>query len=169
MLALLFVAGLGLLLLGAELLVRGASRLALSLGLTPIIVGLTVVSIGTSAPELAISIGSALSGTPDLALGNIVGSNIANVLLILGLVALVAPLVVHRQLMRLDVPIMIGASVLCFGMAFDGRIARWEGAVLVACAITYVVFLIRLARRQPQPAPADQALEPALEPDAGGP
>ncbi len=157
-LTLLFLAGLGLLLLGAELLVRGASRLALSLGLAPIIVGLTVVSIGTSAPELAISIGGALSGTPDLAMGNIIGSNIANVLLILGLVALVAPLVVHRQLVWLDVPIMIAASALCFGMAFDGRIARWEGAVLLVGAIAYVVFLIILARRHPEQVTDDPAL-----------
>ncbi len=159
MLTLLFLAGLALLLLGAELLVRGASRLALALGLAPVIVGLTVVSIGTSAPEMAISIGGALSGTPDLALGNIVGSNIANVLLILGLVALVAPLVVHRQLVWLDVPIMIAASILCFGMAFDGHIARGEGGVLVVCAIAYIVFLIVLARRHPEQVPDDPALD----------
>ena len=167
MLALLFLAGLGLLLLGAELLVRGASRLALALGLAPVIVGLTVVSIGTSAPEMAISIGGALAGTPALALGNIVGSNIANVLLILGLVALVAPLVVHRQLVWLDVPIMIAASVLCFVMALDGHIARWEGVVLLACAIGYVVFLIRLARRHPEQVPdtpSSEHAEPAPKP-----
>lgn len=160
-LLLLFLAGLVLLLMGAELLVRGASRLALALGLAPIIVGLTVVSIGTSAPELAISVGSALSGTPDLALGNVVGSNIANVLLILGLVALIVPLVVHRQLVWLDVPLMIAASLLCFGMALDGRIARWEGGVLVACAIAYIVFLIRMARRHPEQVPTDPALSDA--------
>ena len=157
---LLFVAGLALLLLGADLLVRGASRLALALGLAPVIVGLTVVSIGTSAPELAISIGGAVAGTPDLALGNIVGSNIANVLLILGLVALVTPLVVHRQLVWLDVPIMILASLLCFGMALDGRIGRVEGAVLLACALAYIVFLVRLAKRSPEQAPEDPALQP---------
>ena len=160
-LLLLFVAGLVLLLLGAELLVRGASRLALALGLAPIIVGLTVVAIGTSAPELAVSVGGALSGTPDLALGNVVGSNIANVLLILGLVALIVPLVVHRQLVWLDVPLMIAASLLCFGMALDGRIARWEGGVLLACAIAYIVFLIRMARRHPEQVPTDPALSDA--------
>ncbi|MDH5834396.1 calcium/sodium antiporter [Luteimonas kalidii] len=158
-LALLFVAGLGLLLLGAEALVRGASRLALALGLAPIIVGLTVVSIGTSAPELAISVGGALSGSPDLALGNVVGSNIANVLLVLGLVALVTPLVVQRQLVWLDVPIMIGASLLCLVVAFDGRIARWEGGVLLACAIAYILFLVRLARRSPEQVPEPSGLD----------
>jgi cation:H+ antiporter len=153
MLLLLFVGGLALLLIGAEALVRGASRLALAMGLAPVIVGLTVVSIGTSAPELAISIDGALSGSPDLALGNIVGSNIANVLLVLGLVALITPLVVQRQLVWLDVPIMIGASALCFLMALDGRIARWEGGLLLAGAISYTLFLIRLARRAPEQVP----------------
>jgi cation:H+ antiporter len=153
MLLLLFVGGLALLLIGAEALVRGASRLALAMGLAPVIVGLTVVSIGTSAPELAISIDGALSGSPDLALGNIVGSNIANVLLVLGLVALITPLVVQRQLVWLDVPIMIGATALCFLMALDGRIARWEGGLLLAGAIAYTLFLIRLARRAPEQVP----------------
>lgn len=156
-----FVAGLILLILGAELLVRGASRLALALGLTPIVVGLTVVSIGTSAPELAVSIGGALSGAPDIALGNVVGSNIANVLLILGLIALLVPLIVHRQLVWLDVPLMIAASVLVFAMALDGRIARWEGGVLVAMAIGYILFLIRMARRHPEQVPEDPALDRA--------
>lgn len=164
-LLLLFLAGLVLLLLGAELLVRGASRLALALGLAPIIVGLTVVAIGTSAPELAVSVGGALSGTPDLALGNVVGSNIANVLLILGLIALIVPLVVHRQLVWLDVPLMIVASLLCFGMALDSRIARWEGGVLVACAIAYILFLIRIARGHPEQVPIDPHLaEASMEP-----
>jgi cation:H+ antiporter len=160
-LLLVFAAGLALLLLGAELLVRGASRLALALGLAPIVVGLTVVSIGTSAPELAISLGSALSGTPDLAVGNVVGSNIANVLLILGLVALIVPLVVHRQLVWLDVPLMVAASALVFGMAYDGRIARWEGGVLVSCAVIYIVFLIRMAKRHPEQVPEDATLDDA--------
>lgn len=157
-LLLLFVAGLVLLLLGAELMVRGASRLALALGLSPLVVGLTVVSIGTSTPELAVSIGGAVSGTPDLALGNVVGSNIANVLLILGLVALITPLVVHRQLVWLDVPLMIAASAVVFAMAWDGRIARWEGALLVLAAIAYIAFLIRMARRHPEQVPEDPAL-----------
>ena len=130
-----FLAGLVLLLLGAEFLVRGASRLALALGLTPIVVGLTVVAIGTSTPELAVSLGGAFSGSTGIAVGNAVGSNIANVLLILGLVALVSPLVVHRQLVWIDVPIMIAACLLCFAMAADGQIARWEGIGLVRLSL----------------------------------
>jgi cation:H+ antiporter len=158
LLTLTFLGGLALLLLGAELLVRGASKLAIALGMAPIIVGLTVVSIGTSAPELAISVGGALAGTPDLALGNVVGSNIANVLLILGLVALVTPLVVHRQLVWLDVPLMIGASVLVFAMAYDGSIARWEGGTLLAGAVAYIAFLVWTARRHPEQVPEDPQL-----------
>lgn len=159
MLALLFLAGLALLLLGAEMLVRGASRLALALGLTPLVVGLTVVAIGTSTPELAISVGGALAGTPDIALGNVVGSNIANVLLILGLVALITPLVVQRQLIWLDVPIMIAVSLLTLLLAWDGRITRAEGALLMAGAAAYIGFLLWLARRRPEAAPDAEELD----------
>ena len=106
----LFVAGLGLLVLGAEWLVKGASRLAAALGISPLVIGLTVVAYGTSAPEMAVSVKSAWAGQPDLALGNVVGSNIFNVLFILGASAIITPLVVSSQLIRLDVPIMIGAS-----------------------------------------------------------
>ena len=150
MLLLLFLAGLAALILGAEFLVRGASRLALALGLTPLVVGLTVVSMGTGAPELAISLGAALQGAPDLAMGNIIGSNIANVLLILGLVALIVPLVVDKQLVWLDVPVMIGASLLVMLMAMDGRIARWEGGVLLLCAVVYIAKLLHAARKNPE-------------------
>ena len=106
----LFVAGLGLLVLGAEWLVKGASRLAAALGISPLVIGLTVVAYGTSAPEMAVSVKSAWAGQPDLALGNVVGSNIFNVLFILGASAIITPLVVSSQLIRLDVPIMIGVS-----------------------------------------------------------
>ena len=106
----LFVAGLGLLVLGAEWLVKGASRLAAALGISPLVIGLTVVAYGTSAPEMAVSVKSAWAGQPDLALGNVVGSNIFNVLFILGVSAIITPLVVSSQLIRLDVPIMIGVS-----------------------------------------------------------
>ena len=106
------IAGLVLLVAGAEVLVRGAGKLAAQFGIPPLIIGLTVVAFGTSAPETAVSVQAALDGKGDLAIGNVVGSNIANVLFILGLTALIAPLVVSRQIIRLDVPIMIGASLL---------------------------------------------------------
>ncbi len=144
----LFVAGLGLLVLGAEWLVKGASRLAAALGISPLVIGLTVVAYGTSAPEMAVSIKSAWAGQPDLALGNVVGSNIFNVLFILGVSALVAPLVVSSQLVRLDVPVMIGLSGLTLLMAGDGSIGRLDGALLFAGAIAYTVFQVRQSRRE---------------------
>ena len=110
--AIFFVAGLVLLVIGADLLVRGASRLATLLGIPPLVAGLTVVAFGTCAPELAVSLQASLDGRGDMAPGNVVGSNILNVLLILGFSATIAPLVVSTQLVRTDVPVMIGASLL---------------------------------------------------------
>ena len=146
----LFVLGLALLIVGAEGLVRGASRMALGLGISPLVVGLTVVAFGTSAPELAVSIQSALSGSngADVALGNVVGSNIANVLLILGISAAITPLIVQQQLIRLDVPLMIGVSVVVFVMAFDGTISRIDGFILFAGIVAYTVFAIRQSRQE---------------------
>jgi cation:H+ antiporter len=144
----LLILGLILLVVGAELLVRGASRLAAAVGISPLVVGLTVVAFGTSAPELAVSVQSALSGQADLALGNVVGSNIFNVLFILGLSALITPLVVSQQLVRLDVPVMIGVSVLLLLLSLDGVIGRWEGGLLFAGIVAYTWFLIRQSRRE---------------------
>lgn len=135
--------GLAVLVVGAEALVKGASRLAGGVGLPPLVIGLTVVAFGTSAPELAVSIQAAVGGQPDLALGNVVGSNIFNVLFILGLSALVAPLVVSQQLVRKDVPLMIGISILVLVLALDGRIGRLEGAVLFLGIVAYTGSLIR--------------------------
>lgn len=145
---LLFVLGGVLLIGGAELLVRGASRLAIAAGISPLVVGLTVVAFGTSSPELAVTVGSSYAGQADLALGNVIGSNIFNVLFILGISALIAPLVVAQQLVRLDVPVMIGASLLALVMALDGQIGRIDGVLLFAGAATYTLFLIRQSRRE---------------------
>ena len=141
------IAGLALLVAGAEVLVRGAAKLAAQFGIPPLIIGLTVVAFGTSAPETAVSVQAALNGSGDLAIGNVVGSNIANVLLILGMTALVAPLIVSRQLIRLDVPIMIGASLLTFGLAWDGSLSTLDGAVLFSGVIAYTLFLIISSRK----------------------
>jgi cation:H+ antiporter len=141
------IAGLVLLVAGAEVLVRGAAKLAAQFGIPPLIIGLTVVAFGTSAPETAVSVQAAFNGSGDLAIGNVVGSNIANVLLILGLTALIAPLIVSRQLIRLDVPIMIGASLLTFGLAWDGSLSRLDGALLFAGVLAYTGFLIYSARK----------------------
>ncbi|HET7291970.1 MAG TPA: sodium:calcium antiporter, partial [Vicinamibacteria bacterium] len=129
--------GFALLVLGALWLVKGAARLALGLGVSPLVVGLTVVAYGTSAPELAVSVEAARSGRADIALGNVVGSNILNVLLVLGGSALIAPLAVARQLVRLDVPILVGLSGLVYVMAHAGRIGHGAGALLVALAAAY--------------------------------
>ena len=144
---LMFVLGLVVLVVGADVMVRGASRLAVSFGVSPLVVGLTVVAFGTSAPEMAVSVGSALAGTPDLAIGNVVGSNIANVLLILGISALITPLLVDEQIIRQEIPIMIGASALLVVMALDGNIGLLESIVLFALVITYTVFLVIQSRR----------------------
>ncbi|MFQ4139171.1 calcium/sodium antiporter [Nodosilinea sp. PGN35] len=142
-----FVAGLVLLVLGADALVRGASRLAAAIGISSLVIGLTVVAFGTSTPELVVSLQAALSGQAGIAMGNVIGSNIFNVLFILGLSALIVPLSVSQQLIRLDVPLMIGLSVLIFLMSLDGQISRIDGLILVAGILTYTGFLIRQSRQ----------------------
>jgi cation:H+ antiporter len=144
-----FLAGLVLLVLGGDALVRGASAIAARLGIAPLAIGLTVVAWGTSAPELAVSLGAALRGQGDLALGNVVGSNIFNILGVLGASALVAPLVVSRRLVRLDVPILIGLSGAVYVLALDRRIGAGDGLLLVAAGIAYTVFAIRTSRGEP--------------------
>jgi cation:H+ antiporter len=143
-----FVLGLAALVAGAEALVRGASKIALSLGVSSLVVGLTIVAFGTSAPEVAVSVGAALHGNNDIAVGNVVGSNIFNVLFILGASALIAPLVVHSQLIRQEVPIMIGASLLLLVVVLDGSLGRADAGLLLALLIGYTVFLIRQSRAE---------------------
>ena len=140
--------GLLLLTVGAEFLVRGASRLAGIAGISPLVIGLTVVAYGTSSPEMAVSVESAYSGQADIALGNVVGSNIFNVLFILGACALIVPLRVVQQLIWLDVPIMIGASGLVMIMGLDGTISRVDGILLFAGAILYTIFAIKQGRKE---------------------
>ncbi|GFE67628.1 calcium/sodium antiporter [Chroococcus sp. FPU101] len=145
---LLLLAGLVLLVVGAELLVRGASDVATRMGIAPLIVGLTIVAYGTSSPEMAVSIQSGLEGNADIALGNVVGSNIFNVLAILGITALIAPMMVANQLIRLDVPIMVGVSVLALVFGADGKISRVDGIILFILAVLYTAFQIYEGRRQ---------------------
>jgi cation:H+ antiporter len=145
---LLLVGGLVGLAIGGEMLVRGASRLAAAAGVSPLVVGLTVVAFGTSAPELAVSLSAVLEGTPDIAVANVVGSNIFNVLFILGLCGVIAPLVVAQRLVRLEVPLMIGVSFVALLAALDHRLARWEGVALVAGLVAYVGWAIRDSRRE---------------------
>jgi cation:H+ antiporter len=145
---LLLIAGLVLLVAGAELLVKGASKIAAAIGLSPLVIGLTIVAMGTSSPEMAVSVMASTTGQGDLALGNVVGSNIFNVLFILGISAILIPLTVAQQLIRLDVPIMIGASLLLLAFAWDGSFALWEGLVFLGLGIWYTVFLIRMSRKE---------------------
>ncbi len=156
----LFIAGIVLLIWGADLLVRGAAYLAELAGISPLIVGLTVVALGTSAPELAVSLRAALLGEADLTLGNVLGSNIANVLLILGLAALIAPLLVASRLLQREVPIMIGVSLLLWWLAANGVLDRLDGLILVVLLVLFLVTTVITARRDPL---AEQLAVPQLD------
>lgn len=139
--------GLVLLVGGGELLVRGASTLAVRAGISPLVVGLSIVSIATSAPELAVTVGAVVDGQTDLAIGNVVGSNIANILLILGASALVLPLVVRRQLLRIDVPALVLLSMLLLVLCLDGTIGRVDGLVLLVLFVGYLLSTLRTSKR----------------------
>lgn len=140
------IAGLVALVFGGEILVRGASLLALSMRISPLVIGLTVVAFGTSAPELGVSLQATLNGAADVAIGNVVGSNICNVLLILGISALVTPLVVSSQLIRWDVPIMVTASFVLWAFCWDLVISQAEAVVLFLALVLYVFFAVRKSR-----------------------
>lgn len=142
------LAGLVLLVAGGEALVRGASALARFASVGPLVIGLTVVAFGTSAPELATGVGAALSGKADLVVGNVVGSNIANILLILGIASLIKPLTVQSRLVRLDVPLMVLASVALLVMAWGGNVSRFEGGCLLISIVVYTVWLILQSRAE---------------------
>lgn len=140
--------GLAVLTGGAELLVRGSSRLAVAMGVSPLVVGLTVVAFGTSSPELVVSIQSSLIDQSDVSLGNVVGSNIFNVLFILGVSAMIVPLRVSQYLIRVDVPLMISVSILVLVMASDGFIGRIDGLILVGSQIAYTIHTIVMSRKE---------------------
>lgn len=144
----LFLVGVVILVLGAELLVRGASRLATANGISPLVVGMTVVAYGTSSPELAIGVGSALAGQTAVALGNVVGSNIANILLVIGISALLAPMAVSKRLVRTDIPVMIGVTLALVILALDHNVGRVEGLVLLLAAVVFTVWSIRQGRKE---------------------
>ncbi|NNJ11728.1 calcium/sodium antiporter [Chloroflexales bacterium ZM16-3] len=142
----LFVAGIILLIFGADLLVRGASQLAAGFGVPVLLIGLTVVAFGTSAPELAVSLQAALSGQGAITIGNVVGSNIANILLILGIASLIGSLPVDKQLLTRDVPIMLAASLLTLLLCLDGSLSRIDGLILVVGLGIYMLLILRGAR-----------------------
>ena len=146
----LMVLGLAALITGAELLVRGGSRLAARLGIPPIVVGVTVVSLGTSTPELAIGVQSALQDDGTLALGNIAGTNTVNLLLILGLSALIRPLAMKTETLRFDLPVMSAAALLLLVMAWDGVLSRTEGVIMILGAALYAGWIVVWTRRESQ-------------------
>jgi len=155
----LIVVGLATLVVGGELLVRGASRIAALVGISPLVIGLTVVAFGTSSPELAVSLKASLTGQADIATGNVVGSNIFNVLFILGVSALVTPLAVSSQLIRFDVPLMIAASFALVVVGLDGDIGRIEGVLLFAGLLLYTGWTIRQSRKETAAVKAEFAAE----------
>lgn len=146
-----FCGGLVLLGFGADILLKGAAGLALRFGIPPFIIGLTIVGFGTSAPELAVNLSAAWQGRYDVALGNVIGSNIANVGLILGLSALLAPLAVHMRLLKIETPLVIVAGVALWLLAIDGLLGRLDGALLLAGFVALMVYVYRSVRREPPP------------------
>src|SRR5262245_27460750 len=163
--ALQIVGGLVALVVGAEVLVRAGVGLASWLGIRPMMIGLTVVSLGTSVPELAVGIDAAVSGNPGLAVGNIVGTNLVNLLLILGLSAALAPIVLDRATLRFDLPAMTAAAVLLYVLSLDGELTRLDGVVLLLGGVAYTAGLVQLSRRT---AP-DEAEDPGTVARAAGP
>lgn len=156
---LLFLAGLITLILGADLLVRGASRLAAAFGVSPLVIGLTIVAIGTASPEIAVSLQAAAAGQGDLTLGNVLGSNIFNILFILGVTAIVAPVVIAEQLIRKDAPIMLGISLLTLVLAIDGNLGWFDGAILLIGMIVYIVFALRQSKEESKAVQEEYAQE----------
>lgn len=145
---LLVVTGLVLLIAGGESLVRGAGTLAAKAGISPLVIGLVVVSAATSAPEFAVTIGAVMNNEPDIAVGNVVGSNIVNVLFILGISALFAPLIIKRQLVRFDIPLMLGMSLLLLLLSLDGKVDVLDGVLLLLILGAHTIISIYFGRRE---------------------
>ena len=160
---LLFVAGLVILILGADLLVRGASRLAAAFGVSPLVIGLTIVAIGTASPEIAVSVQAAANGQGDLTLGNVLGSNIFNILFILGATSIVAPIVIAEQLIRKDAPILLGVSLLTLALVFDGNLGPMDGTILLLLLVVYIVFALKQSRSESRKVQNEYAEEYALK------
>lgn len=162
--ALLLLLGLAALVLSGELLVRYASSIAVKASIPPVIIGLTIVSLGTSAPEVMASVRAALNGNPGIAIGNVIGSNIANLALILGITALIHPVAVNRSLIRSDWPVMFAASILFVLFAYDGQLEQWEGGLLFACTFVLIAMLYWRSKkdRRPNEEELDLGVEPVL-------
>ncbi|MBK9387549.1 MAG: calcium/sodium antiporter [Planctomycetes bacterium] len=153
------LAGFALLTVGGDALVRGSSSIAARFGISPLVVGLTLVALGTSAPEIATSVAAALSGRGDIALGNVVGSNLFNILFILGGTALITPLAVQQKLIVIDVPLMAAVSLVAWFLAQDGTIDRAEGLFLCAGLVAYLILCVATAKREPRAVQQQYAAE----------
>lgn len=145
----LFIAGLILLFLGGEGLVKGASRLARVLGISPVVIGLTVVAFGTSAPEFVVGLTAALEGASDIVLGNIIGSNISNIGLILGIGAVISPLIIQIRLIKVEVPIMIALSLILYGLAWSLNLGLWQGIFLFGALIAFTIYSYFGSKKEP--------------------
>ena len=152
----LLIVGLITLILGGEVLVKGAVNLAYRFRVSTLVVGMTIVSFGTSTPELLVSLKAALTGHPDISIGNVVGSNIANLALVLGMTALIWPIAVDRNSIRFDWPMMISASVVVFLFMLDGELVNYEGAILFIMLVSYTVFLLWKSRKESKPKEDDE-------------
>lgn len=162
---LLFIAGLAALIAGAELFLKAVDHFGLKWGISPLIMGLTVVAFATGAPELAISIKAAATGSADLVLGNIIGSNIANILLILGITSLIAPINITRRVIRVDVPIVIAVSGLLFFLALDGQLTTTDGGILLLGLVAYSVFTYFQIRKSRAEDTVEEVFEYETDPD----
>lgn len=159
----LLIVGFVMLVKGADWFVEGASEAADRLGIPQLVIGLTIVAIGTSAPEAAISISAAVKHSADIAVGNVLGSNILNVLLILGITALITPLAVKKSTVKYEIPFVIAISVLMALLGLiDGRVGRIDGIVLWGCFILYMAYLLKIARKDTQTVPQEEELEKPL-------
>jgi cation:H+ antiporter len=157
------IGGLILLALGAEGLVRGSASVALRLGIAPLVVGLTIIAFGTGSPELVVSISAALEGNSPIALGNVVGSNISNIALILGAAAIVSPMTVRAEVIKREVPVMIAVTAFLWLLIYDGGLSRIDGAILTLGSIAYTFLTYRLSQKK-EKKEVEKEFEEALEP-----
>ncbi len=146
------IGGVLLLFIGAEGLIRGSSNLAIKIGITPLVIGLTVVAFGTSAPELVVSLNAAIKASSTIALGNVIGSNIANIALILGVAAIIRPLNVHANVIRREIPVMIGISLLCILLFLDSKLGIIEGVIFLIVLLIYIITNVIIAKKEKNPA-----------------
>lgn len=166
---LVLLAGLTFLILGGDFLVRGATGIALRAHISPLVVGLTVVAFGTSAPELLVCVQSALMGNPDIVMGNVIGSNICNLALVLGVTSVILPIEVHNDSLKIDWPVTMGASLLLYVLILDNWVNAWEGLLFILLLVVYTFLIIRKSRRETKAELAAQELLSELPETTGNP